>query len=507
MSSIGIVEDELITAHSLELKLENLGHEVLFIESSAEKVLQGPVRDLLSKTELIFLDIKLDGEIDGVELAERVHKIEDIPVIFLTAFSNKDIVERAKKTGPYGYIVKPFSQRDLIASIEIALYKHHMEKKLRLSEERYRKVSQLTYDSCYCCRASRDGPLIIEWQTESFSEIFHTDTTTVTLAECFDALLDRRGKEAFKREEEQIHRMERTETEYTLHFPNGEMKRIRNESFPEKKDPETGEILIYGVIKDITKIYKTRQSLREYERSYRKIFSRIGIPFLEVDSQLRVLQANQAYEKMMNTNWEELIGSIPPWLKDFREKIRINETGDFLISLPIPLFGQGVKKNRQKREEYRVYFSSLFTDGFFSGSYLTVTGCSTSAEDIINSSRFLKDREETALEILEYPALIMNPENLTIGDTNTLLQSLTGYGKKELKGEKILTLMDWRELERINSFLELVEKGSKGKWMPSVILDKSGNAKQVSIFSQRVIEQEKGEPEYDSILLIIRERP
>lgn len=92
------------------------------------------------KPDIILMDIVLKGDIDGIETAARINDLFDIPVIFVTAYSDNETLQRAKKTVPYGYITKPFEDRELNSMIEISLYKHEVEKKLKESEERYRRV-------------------------------------------------------------------------------------------------------------------------------------------------------------------------------------------------------------------------------------------------------------------------------------------------------------------------------------------------------------------------------
>jgi AmiR/NasT family two-component response regulator len=76
------------------------------------------------------MDIGLKGEIDGIEAATRIRREFDLPVIFLTAFTTPTILERARRAEPYGYVVKPFDECELVSNIEMAVYKHRTEKKI-----------------------------------------------------------------------------------------------------------------------------------------------------------------------------------------------------------------------------------------------------------------------------------------------------------------------------------------------------------------------------------------
>ncbi|MBF0464453.1 MAG: diguanylate cyclase [Nitrospirae bacterium] len=127
-AEIMIVEDEGITAHYIQNTLVNLGYTIISIENSGECTLEKLNND---KPDLVLMDIKLSGDIDGIETAEEIRVKFDIPVVFLTAHSDGPMIERAKIAQPYGYVLKPFDGKDLQSNIEMALYKHNSEKKMR----------------------------------------------------------------------------------------------------------------------------------------------------------------------------------------------------------------------------------------------------------------------------------------------------------------------------------------------------------------------------------------
>jgi PAS domain S-box-containing protein len=130
-AKILIVEDEGIEALDMQQRLEALGYAVSDIVSTGEEAVKKAAE---SRPNLILMDIMLQGAIDGVTAAEQIHSRFDIPIIYLTAYADEKTLQRAKITEPYGYIVKPFQERELHITIDMALYKHKMERKLRASE-------------------------------------------------------------------------------------------------------------------------------------------------------------------------------------------------------------------------------------------------------------------------------------------------------------------------------------------------------------------------------------
>ncbi|HSL88105.1 MAG TPA: PAS domain S-box protein [Ignavibacteriaceae bacterium] len=130
-----IVEDEMIVSKSLENRLMNAGFNVIAAVNTGEEAIQ---KCESFTPDCILMDIKLSGELDGVQTAAIIKSKKNIPVIYLTAFADDEILEKAKLTDPFGYLLKPFDIRDLKKTIEIALYKHNLEIKLRQSEEKFR---------------------------------------------------------------------------------------------------------------------------------------------------------------------------------------------------------------------------------------------------------------------------------------------------------------------------------------------------------------------------------
>jgi len=128
---IMIVEDEGITAMSIKSSLEKTRYTVTSAVSSGEEAVQKASED---KPDLVLMDIVLNGKMDGIEAAWHIQSHFNIPVVYLTAYSDDKMINRIRETSPFGYIIKPFDERELYAAVEIALYKHEMESKLRERE-------------------------------------------------------------------------------------------------------------------------------------------------------------------------------------------------------------------------------------------------------------------------------------------------------------------------------------------------------------------------------------
>ncbi len=124
-AKILIVEDERILAIGMKRKLESLGYIVTGMASSGEEAIEKAQE---TDPDLVLMDIVLKGEMDGIEAAQRIINLYNIPIIYLTAYADDEILERAMVTEPYGYLLKPFKVNELKANIKMAIYKHKIEK-------------------------------------------------------------------------------------------------------------------------------------------------------------------------------------------------------------------------------------------------------------------------------------------------------------------------------------------------------------------------------------------
>jgi diguanylate cyclase (GGDEF)-like protein/PAS domain S-box-containing protein len=132
-----VVEDEAIIAYNLQRILSSFGYKV------PETVESGPQAIKAAETlqpDLVLMDIQLRGEMDGIEAARQIRARSDLPVVYLTAYAEDTRLMQARQTTPYGYLVKPVQDRELHATIEMALYKHQFDLKLKESEMAYREL-------------------------------------------------------------------------------------------------------------------------------------------------------------------------------------------------------------------------------------------------------------------------------------------------------------------------------------------------------------------------------
>ena len=137
--TILIVEDEQIVAADIRNRLQALGYSVPAIVSSGEEAL-AKIPEI--RPDVLVMDIVLHGPMDGIETAKQVRAAFDLPIVYLTAYTDEETAQRAKITEPYGYILKPFDERELRFAIEMALHKHRLETGVRQREKQFEQIAE-----------------------------------------------------------------------------------------------------------------------------------------------------------------------------------------------------------------------------------------------------------------------------------------------------------------------------------------------------------------------------
>ena len=141
--TILLVEDEAVVAMDIAAQLSNLGYQVAGPAACAEEAI-ALAKNL--QPNIVLMDIKLSGPIDGISAAAEIRKLFRIPVVFLTAYSERSTVQAAIASQPFGYIIKPCQECELMTTIEIALYIHATEETLNQKIEELERFNQMTVD-------------------------------------------------------------------------------------------------------------------------------------------------------------------------------------------------------------------------------------------------------------------------------------------------------------------------------------------------------------------------
>ena len=246
-----IVEDEAIIASVIAAALKKFGYEVIEIINSGEAAVTAALEQ---EPDLILMDIRLQKEMDGITAVERIQEHLDIPVIYLTAYADEPTLERAKKTKPYGYIPKPFQEIELRTTIEMALYKHGFEIKLKESEARFRSLFENSQDVIYI--NDSEGNLL-EMNPAGLS-LFGYGREEIINTQPDYLYVDPRERQAFLAEV----RQKRKVKDHELRLRNKKGERIAGLVTANAMTDKDGRISgIQGIIRDETEKKKREETL------------------------------------------------------------------------------------------------------------------------------------------------------------------------------------------------------------------------------------------------------
>lgn len=263
-----IVEDEGIEALDLQQRLTSLGYIAPDIVPTGEEAVQKAAE---TSPDLVLMDIMLHGEMDGVTAAEQIQNRFHIPVIYVTAYADEVTLQRAKITEPYGYLVKPFKERELHITIDMALYKHQMEKKLKESEKWFATTLRSIGDAVIA--TDRNGLItfmnpvaesLIGWQLE---EVIHKKLTEVF------QIINMHSRQPVENPVTRVLLEGFTAglaNNTLLITKSGEEIPIDNSAAPIKDDQENiiGVVLVF---RDITGRIRAEENLRQSEERYRTL--------------------------------------------------------------------------------------------------------------------------------------------------------------------------------------------------------------------------------------------
>ncbi|OKH89110.1 diguanylate cyclase [Thalassospira sp. TSL5-1] len=297
-----IVEDERIVALHLRQQLTRLGYERVTVFSSGASALAAIMADT---PDLILMDIHIDGDIDGIETAAGIPRCLHIPVIYLSAYSEDQTLERAKRTHPYGYLIKPFAERELHATIQMALQRRKVEFALKRSEERLYLAMKAANMTCWEIDLHTR-----QIETTGPTGILYPDGNCSGIAIDLDTFLERvvsedhtAVKNAF---DEAIANGDFFDVVFRAKDPEDSIcwYRAQGKTFAETaQNPRR----IIGIIQDVTDQQIASTRLRQASTVYET--SQDGI--LILDTELRITSANRSYANITGVSIEDSLGQRP----------------------------------------------------------------------------------------------------------------------------------------------------------------------------------------------------
>ena len=321
-ANILIVEDEAIVAEDLRMTVADLGYTVVGRGSSADEAV---AKALEVKPDLILMDIVLKGDKTGIDASCEIKERMDVPIIFLTAYSDIELIDKALAAKPHAYIVKPFQAKQLLASIEMALYKSRMERRLRAAKE----WIATTLDSI--------GDAVIATDTESVIQFMNPVAETLTGWNEGDAV-GKHFEDVFKAVHEVTGRS--IESPVAKVLKDGTVAKLADSTILIAKDGLelpiddssapirdhngniTGVVLVFH---DIAERRRAESALRASEQFNSSMLTNSPNPVLVTNPDSSVRYANPALEELTGFSAAELIGVKAPypwWTREMRANMK-----------------------------------------------------------------------------------------------------------------------------------------------------------------------------------------
>ncbi len=257
--SILIVQTEKRLSQDLAQALECLGYDVFGVVASGEEALERTQR---RSPSLVIMDVLLEDNRDGIEAAEKIRTFYDVPLVLLASDSGKPLLERLRVTVPFGYLSRPVTPQGLHATVEMAVYRHKMEKLLRRSEEKYRTLFEESRDAIYM--TSRDGAVLDV--NRSFLDLFGYNEEEITGLDIAEIYVDAHGRRSFQESIEK----EGSVKDYETRYRRKDGTQIDCLETATVRRGEDGTIVGYqGIIRDITERKSAESALRQSEERLR----------------------------------------------------------------------------------------------------------------------------------------------------------------------------------------------------------------------------------------------
>jgi two-component system cell cycle sensor histidine kinase/response regulator CckA len=300
-----IVEDERIVAEDIQKSVDNLGYDIAGLAASGAEAVKLAQR---TSPDLVLMDIVLKEGMNGIQTAEIIYNRYHIPVVYLTAYADEETLDRAKRTEPYGYILKPFDDRELQTTIEMAIYKHRMERKVKESEAWLSTT----------LKSIGDAVITTDVQGRiTFINPVAQKVSGYTIAEAIGKPLNR----VFRIESEATGKAVENPVEKVLkegiivglaNHTNLVDKKGRKIPIDDSGAPiidEKGQIIgVVLVFQDITKRRQAEEALKKSEADKRMIMSSVSELILYIDLNHRIIWANKAASDLSDSDPEGIRG-------------------------------------------------------------------------------------------------------------------------------------------------------------------------------------------------------
>jgi PAS domain S-box-containing protein len=473
-----LVEDESIEAMDIKRSLESFGYEVPYVASSGDDAIKKASQ---FKPDIVLMDIVLKGEVNGISAASKIKDL-DIPVIFLTAHSEESTVEEAKITEPYGYLIKPYDPVGLKNSIELALYRHEMESKLKKSKERYRSILENIQDAYF--RADLKGRIIMASPSAASIYRFRNPQELIGVPTI----------ELYKNPDDRDSLME--ELVHNGKIEDYECEGLRKDGtsfwvsmnvqfhYDDQGNVQGTE----GFMRDITQRKNAENQIKKSENYYRTIFEHTGNATILIDQDRTISLANSEFEKLSGFVRDEIEGK-KKWT-EFVVREDLARMKNF----------HDMRRNEPDNAPENYEFQFITRQGDIKDILLNVaniTGTKKSVASLLDITQRKKaetafhhseKRFRTLFELNTAVMILLDPETGNIIDANPSAAEFYGYSLETLRSMNI-NQINQLPVENVTGALDAAKKGGNNFIFPHKIA--SGEIRTVEVLTSPIPSEDK----------------
>lgn len=322
-----IVDDENLSAELVRGMLSNIGYDVCAVATNCNEAVEKTVE---LRPDLILMDIELRGEMTGIEVAEKILGKVDMPIVYLTNFSDHATIDSAKMTQPFGYIKKPFSVGELRSTIEIALYRYKMEQQLKERERSFSTLADNLPGILYRQQFDDGRVDFFNDMVDVITGYAHKELPPVKMCSIGGLVVAEDRKKVLETVKQAVAADLPFQTEYRIRHKNGQIRHV-SEHGRAICDKAGTSIHVDGMIFDITDRKQTEEklataysTLEEKKTFFQSIINNIESGILVTDLNLRIVLSNPYAWELFNKSREEVDGS---YLGDISPEITARITG------------------------------------------------------------------------------------------------------------------------------------------------------------------------------------
>lgn len=468
-----IVEDEAIVAKDLQKRLLNLGYDVIGIAATGEEALRKAAATAV--IDLVLMDVRLKGEMDGIQTANELRLRYGTTIVYLTAYADNDTLRRASVTEPFGYVLKPFEERELHTTIEMALYRAEVERRFKENETWYGTTLRSI------------GEAVIATDTSGAIKFMNTAAEMLTGWKLNEAA----GEDllqVFRTREEQFKPKSSNPVEQILKNKiaavlknhailvsrDGKETPVDENASP-IKDEHGKTVGVVLVFQDVSERRRAQEALKTSQDYARSIIESSLDMVIAVDLNRNIIEFNKAAEETFGYTKEEILGKhINTLYADSAVGTSVNQTVDFN--------GHGVYEVMDRRKNGEI-FPCLISSAVLRnarGEKIGFMGTSRDITEIKRAEERLKAAQDYSKSIIHssLDMIIASDQNRIITEFNHAAEETFGYSAEEVVGQHVNILYADAEegvvvhnitVEQGRCVREITNRRKNGKLFPSLL--------------------------------------